>query len=159
MYGFADDQWLRGIVVILEKKKGARKIHLLWIIGVLEADVNTALKFFFANQMMIIAEDNGLSDGHHGSRKNQTRTDAAMIKLLTFECARAKKSTIWEVSYDCKAYFDRVGRLQSNIYAQERNMDANLLLTRDLCMEKLQRHVKTGLVVYVVTYQQEKEEP
>ena len=55
---------------MLEKKKGVRKIHLLQIIGLLEADFNTALKFFFVNQMMIIAEENGLPDEQHGLRKN-----------------------------------------------------------------------------------------
>ena len=38
-------------------------------------------------------------------------------------------------------------------------MDANLLIMRDLCVERLQRHVRTGLGVPVSTYQQEKEEP
>ena len=38
----------------------------------------------------------------------RTSTDTAMLKLLIFECARIKKSTIGEESYDCKAYFDRV---------------------------------------------------
>ena len=144
---------------MLEKKKGVRKIHLLRIIGLLEADFNTALKFFFANQMMIIAEENGLSDEQHGLRKNQTCTDVAMIKLLTFECARGKKSTIGEVSYDCKVCFDRVERSQSNILAQKQNMDVNMLIARDLYVERLQRHVKTGLGVSMSTYQQEKDEP
>ena len=49
VYGFANDQWLREIDVMLEKKKGVRKIHLLRIIGLLEADFNTALIFFFTN--------------------------------------------------------------------------------------------------------------
>ena len=62
VYGFSNDRWLREIDVMLEKKKGVRKIHLLRIIGLLEADFNTALKFFFANKMMIIAEEHGLSD-------------------------------------------------------------------------------------------------
>ena len=78
---------LREIYVMLQKKKGVRKIHLLRIIGLLEADFNTVLKFFFTNQMMIIAEENGLFDEQHGLRKKRTCTDAAMIKLLTFECA------------------------------------------------------------------------
>ena len=92
-------------------------------------------------------------------RKNRTCTDVAMIKLLTFECSRAKKSTIGEVSYDCKACFDRVLRSQSNILAQKQNMDAIFLPARDLCVERLQRHVKTGLGVSVKTYHEEKEEP
>ena len=94
--------------MMLEKKKGVRKIQLLRIIGLFEADFNTELKFLSANQMMIIAEENGLSDEQHGLRKNRTCTDTTMIKLLIFECARAKKNTIGEVSYDCKACFDRV---------------------------------------------------
>ena len=64
--------------------------------------------------MMIIAEENGLSI-HHGLRKNQTCTDAAMIKLLSFECTWAKNRTLGEVSYNCKTCFDRVKRSQSNI--------------------------------------------
>ena len=76
-----------------------------------------------------------------------------MIKLLTFECARAKKSTIGEVSYDCKACVDRVERSQSNILVQKQNIDANLLLARDLCVGRLRRHIKTVLGVSVKTYQ------
>ena len=159
VYGFANDRWLREIDVMLEKKKGVRKIHLLRIIGLLEADFNTALIFFFTNQMMIIAEENGLSDEQHNLRKNRTNTNVVMIKLLTFECTQAKKSTIGEVSYDYKAYFDRVERSQSNILAQKQDIDANLLLARDFYVERLQRHVNTGLGVSVRTYQQEKEEP
>ena len=137
VYGFENDRWLQEIDVMLEKKKGVMKIHLLRIIGLLEADFNTALKFFFANQMMIVTEENGLSDEQHGLRKNRTYTDTAMIKLLTFKCARAKKSTVGEFSYDCKAYFNRVEHSQLNILAQKQNIDENLLLARDLCVEKL----------------------
>ena len=119
MCGFANDQWLQEIYVMLEKKKGGRKIYLLRIIGLLEAEFNTTLIFFFANQMIIIVEENGLSDEQHGLRKNRTCTDAAMIKLLTFECTRAKKSTIGEVSHDCKACFNRIEHLQSNRLVQK----------------------------------------
>ena len=70
-------------------------------------------------------------------RKNQTCTYATMIKIPTFECAGAKKSTIGEVRYNCKTCFDRVERLQLNIFAQKQNIDANLLLARDFCVEKL----------------------
>ena len=42
----------------------------LQIIGLLEANFNTALIFFSVNQIMIIAEKNGLSDEQQGLRKN-----------------------------------------------------------------------------------------
>jgi len=37
---------------MLEKKAGIRNIHMLWIISLLKADFNTALKFFFFDQML-----------------------------------------------------------------------------------------------------------
>ncbi|KAL7503770.1 hypothetical protein ACHAXN_002965 [Cyclotella atomus] len=52
MYGFANPRWSNEVDVMLEKKPGVRKIHLLRIIGLLEADFNTALKYFFAKRMM-----------------------------------------------------------------------------------------------------------
>ena len=38
MYAFAHQRWAKLIDVMLEKKHGVRKIHLLCIIGILEAD-------------------------------------------------------------------------------------------------------------------------
>ena len=48
----------------------------------MEADFNVALKFFLANQMMIIVEENGLLDENYGLWKDQASTDTAIIKLL-----------------------------------------------------------------------------
>jgi hypothetical protein len=92
MYGFVNQRWLHEIDVMLEKQKGVRKVHLLRIIGLLEADFNTALKlFFFAKKMMQNAESNGLSDEQWGSRRNRLSLDAAMIKLLMFEKPESRK--------------------------------------------------------------------
>ena len=96
MYGFVNNRWTREIDVMLEKKKGVRKIHLLRIIGLLEADFNTALKFFSASQMQHVAEEEGLSDEQCGSRKNRTSIDAAMVKLLTFECGLLRLHVNWD---------------------------------------------------------------
>ena len=51
-----------------------------------------------------------MAEEQWGLRKNRTSTDKAIfiLKLLTFECAQTKKSTIGEESYDYKACFDRV---------------------------------------------------
>ncbi|KAL7517439.1 hypothetical protein ACHAWF_000125, partial [Thalassiosira exigua] len=57
MYGFANVRWLKEIDFMLEKKKGIRMIHILRIIGLLEADFNTALKYFYSVMMMIRAEE------------------------------------------------------------------------------------------------------
>ena len=106
--------------------------------------------------MTAVETNNTLADKHWGLRKNRTSTDAAMLKLLTFECARIKKSTIGEESYDCKACFDRVLYSQSNIYAAKQNFADNLLITRATCVERVTRHVKTGAGVSSVSHQHEK---
>ena len=43
MYKFRKDRWAKSIDVMLKKKAGVRKIHLLEIIGLVEADFNTAV--------------------------------------------------------------------------------------------------------------------
>ena len=50
MYGFVNKRWATIIDIMIEKKKDVRKIHQLRIIGILEADFNTALKILFAKK-------------------------------------------------------------------------------------------------------------
>ena len=60
-YGFVNERWCRATDVMIEKKQGARKIHQLRIIGLIEADFNTALKLIFAKKRMSNAEISGLN--------------------------------------------------------------------------------------------------
>ena len=59
MHGFTTQRWTKMVDVMLEKKRGIRKIHLLRIIGILEADFNTALKTLFARKLMTLAKSAG----------------------------------------------------------------------------------------------------
>jgi len=147
MFGFAPERWKTMTDVMIEKKKGVRKIHQLRIIGLLQADLNTALKYFgreFSRKMEASGE---LSDEQWGSRNKRTATDAAMIKLLTFETARAQKSTIGMLFYDCTACFDRMHPSLSNIELRKRNFDEGILLMRSAVIGGMKRHVRTGLGV------------
>ena len=90
-----------------------------------------------------------------GPPKTRTSTETAMLKLLTFKCARAKKITIGECSYDCKACFDRINKSQSNILAKKQNVADSILQARAICIRRMKKHVKTGLGVSKHTYQQE----
>ena len=87
MFGFLNKRWLKEIDVMLEKKPGIRMIHMLRIIGLLEADFNTALKYYFSHRLQPQAETNGLSDEQWGSRRDRTSIDASMIKLMQYENA------------------------------------------------------------------------
>ena len=85
MYGFVCKQWTTLIDVMIEKKPGARKTHQLHIIGILEADFNTAPKILFSRQLMPQAEAAGLNDKQWGMQTAWTATDAALRKMMTFE--------------------------------------------------------------------------
>ena len=160
IYGFVCNRWLRGIDVMIEKKKGVRWIHTLRLIELLEADFNSARRFFFAKEFMTIAEsNNSLVDEQWDLRKNRTSTDAAMLKILTFEYARVKNSTIGEESYDCKACFEKVIYCQSNIYPANQNFLDNLLIARAMCVERIARHIKTGAGVSEDSYQNTEGQP
>ena len=52
MYAFSNKRWENVIEVMLRKKPNVRKIHLMRIIGLVEADFNTALKIIFARKLM-----------------------------------------------------------------------------------------------------------
>ena len=88
-YGFINKHWCKATNVMLEKKPGVRKIHQLQIIGLLEADFNTALKLIFARKMMWNAETSGISDEQWGGCPNRTALDTACKKLLTLDYARS----------------------------------------------------------------------
>ena len=159
MYGFPNPRWSNEVDVMLEKKAGIRKIHLLRIIGLLEADFNTALKYFFAKRMMPNAKTIGLSDKQWGSRKHRSSIDAAMLKLLMFETARVKKTTLAGTYYDLCANYDRIFKSISNLIAQRSGMDKNILRARALVIENMRRRVKMALGTSLESYGQEPNKP
>ncbi|KAL7502579.1 hypothetical protein ACHAXN_000520, partial [Cyclotella atomus] len=104
-YGFANERWTNSIDVMLEKKRGQRKIHMLRIIALVEADWNTALKILF-RKLIRNAEKVGLNDEQWGSRKNRMALDPAMRNLMTFEYGRYMRVTIAMFAADLTACFD-----------------------------------------------------
>ncbi len=95
--------------------------------GAVRGNFNSGLKHLFLGKLMRQAEANtALSEEQRGLQKDKTTTDATLKKMLAFECRHLKGSTIVEVSYNCKAYFDWVERQQSNIFAMKQNMDEDM---------------------------------
>jgi hypothetical protein len=159
MYGFANPRWSNEVDVMLEMKPGVRKIHLLRIIGLLEADFNTALKYFFAKRMNTNAEQIGISDEQRGSRRNRSSIDAAMLKLLMFETARVKRATLAGTYYNLCTNYDQIFKSISNLIAQRSGMDKNILRARALVIENMRHRVKTALGTSTESYGQEPNEP
>jgi hypothetical protein len=137
---------------MLEKKKGVRRIHMLRIIALLEADFNTALKILFAKRLMDNAENVGLSEEQWGSRRNRMALDPAMKNLMTFEYGRYMRATIAMFAADLTACFDRVYPALSNVVCGKFGMDINVLRCKGITMEKMEHSVRTGHGVSLNTY-------
>ena len=68
MHGFKNDQWAKCINVMNKKKPGVKKIHLLRIIGLVEADFNTALELYLAKHHISNLEKTKLTEVQWGGR-------------------------------------------------------------------------------------------
>lgn len=159
IHGFVNDRWTRVIDVMLEKKQGNRKIHMLRIIALLEADFNTALKILFSQRLITNAEKAGLNNEQWGSRKNRMSLDPAMRNMITFEYGRYKRATIAMFAADLTACFDRMFPSLSNIAAGKFGMDANVLRARGSIIQNMRRAVRTGHGVSDDTYGNAQGEP
>ncbi|KAL7536182.1 hypothetical protein ACHAXR_006960 [Thalassiosira sp. AJA248-18] len=73
--GFVNDRWKKCMDVMLEKKKGIRQIHQMRIIGLVEADFNTALKLMVPNISTLIARK-------YGVMKNVMRSRNATMERM-----------------------------------------------------------------------------
>ena len=151
-FGFANTRWTHSVDVMLEKSPGVRHIHKLRIIGLVEADFNTALKILFARKLMKNAESSGLHNEQWGGRPNRTSIDAALRKLLTFEYGRYMKMTIALFANDQTACFDRMCPAISNMIAGKFGMDVNVLRARSKTMAAMQRKIKTNLGISTASY-------
>ena len=158
-YGFVNTHWTHMSDYMLEKKPGQWQIHTLRIIGKVAAEFNTCLKFFIGKQAMHNFEDSSPCNEQHGFRPNRSSVDAAMLKLLTFECARIQRATVGMIQHDMAAHFDRMSPSMTNIYAQRYNVAESILQTISGTISKLTRNVKTAMGLSKNTYSQEVDAP
>jgi len=65
MYGFVNVHWTNMTDVMLKKKKGARKIHVLCIIGLVCPEFNATLKYLIGHLAQKNFEKSGPCDKQH----------------------------------------------------------------------------------------------
>jgi hypothetical protein len=152
MYGFKCNRWLRSIDCMLEKKEKVRKIHVMRIICLFEADFNTALKWFFSKNVMPNAESTGLSEDQWGGRNNRSAPACAMRKLITWEYARYAKVVVTGFLGDLSSNFDCIMPDMTNILCRKKGMSKETAWTRAATMEGLERHVRTAAGTSTATY-------
>lgn len=122
-------RWTKCIDVMLEKKPGVRKIHQLRIIGLVEADFNTALKLFFAKHLVANSEGTDLTEEQCGGRPGRTASNPALRKMLAFEYGCALYVTMALFANDATACFDRMVPAISTIIAMKYGMAPKVMLS------------------------------
>lgn len=155
MYGFSNERWQWAIDVMLEKCEGVRKIHLLSIIGLVEADFNTALKILYAKQLMWNAEEVGISPDQWGGRANRSAPDCATRKLLTWEHACLAKRTIGVFFGDLASCFDRMTTNVSSLVSMKKGMPRTACASRSITVRKMKRRVRTASGTSEATYHEQ----
>ena len=128
-YGFTNKRWENAIEVMLEKKPNMRKIHLMRIIALVEADFNTALKIMYARKLMWNAEQSGISTDQWGGRPNRSAPDCATRKLVYWEYGRYMKIPLASFFGDLASCFDRMKTSLSSIVAMRKGMPKSACLS------------------------------
>ena len=159
VYGFPNIHWTHMTDFMLEKKPGARQIHLLRIIGKVPAEFNTCLKLIIGKQTRDNFEKTDTCDEQHGFRPNRSSQDAMMLKLLTFECARMQKYVIGSLQHDMMAHFNRIYPEMTAITASKYGVSENVMTSIGKTIALLQRNVETSLGISNGSYKQETNEP
>jgi hypothetical protein len=128
MYGFVCNWWRKIIDCMLEKKPGVRKIHIMRIICLFEADFNTLLKWMFNQHIMPNAEKSGLSPDQWGGRNNWSAPACALRKLLAWEYARFAKTILVSFLADLQSNFDCLARHVIYFFNEERHVKSGRTL-------------------------------
>jgi hypothetical protein len=159
MYGFVCNRWKKIIDCMLEKKAGVRKIHIMRIICLFEADFNTLLKFYFVKHVMPNAEKSGLSPDQWGGRNNRSAPACALRKLLAWEYARFTKTVLTSFLADLQSNFDCIMPDMSSIFLMKKGMPPEAAYSRAATMATLERSVRTATGTSTETYQHDPDHP
>ncbi|KAL7537591.1 hypothetical protein ACHAWF_005825 [Thalassiosira exigua] len=155
MYGFKNDRWAKCLDAMLEKKPGVCRIHQLRIIGLVEADFNTALKLFIACHLIGNAELTPLSEEQWGERPGRTAVEPAFCKMLAFEYSRVMYVTITLFVNDAAACFDRMVPDITSLIARRHGMCKSVVEARNEIMKDMEHAVQTKHGDSDLTYCQE----
>eukprot|EP00956_Cyclotella_meneghiniana_P036769 scaffold130371_cov40-Cyclotella_meneghiniana.AAC.1 len=144
MYGFICNRHKREIDCMLEKKPGVRQIHILRIIGLMEACWNAYLKWAYNKHVMPNAEKAGLSSNQWGGRRGRGAIACAMRKLMTWEYFRFVKETVLSFPGDLQSNFDRMIPSFNSIISMKYGMSRNAARCRAATVEAFERSIRTA---------------
>ncbi|KAL7548720.1 hypothetical protein ACHAWF_017511 [Thalassiosira exigua] len=140
----SNERWATSIDVMLEKKPGVRHIHQLRIIGLVEADFNTALKLFFTKHLVSNTKMTELTEEQWGGRPGRTAVEPALRKILAFEYGRIMYVTVALFANDATACFDRMVPNISALISRKSGMSKSVVRARNKVMTSMKHSICTS---------------
>jgi hypothetical protein len=140
---------------MLEKKTGMRKIHVMRIITLIEAEFNLALKFYYSKNIMPNAEETDLSPDQWGGRKDRSAPACAMRKVITWEYARYTKTVLGSFFGDLQSNFNRMMRELSSYVSRKKGLPKLAAKCRAMTIAGMVRSVWTAWGRSKGSYQEE----
>ena len=128
---------------MIEKKAGARKIHQLRIIGIMEGDLVARLKWYYNKHIMPNAEKMG-SSNQWGGRKNRNAIACAFRKIITWEYFRYVKETIISFPGDLQSNFDRMIPAMNSLISRKYGLPWMACKCRAALVEAFERPIRTA---------------
>ena len=107
VYNLVNTNWINVVDFILQKKPGKDKIHLIWVIGKLSAEINTMMKHYSKTSAQRYKKSSPCNKQQCG-RNNILSTDTVVIKMVAYTSARMKKNTMVILKFIAAADFNRM---------------------------------------------------
>jgi hypothetical protein len=108
-HAFTLHQWTSAVQVMLEKTEGCAQADKLWVIQLMEADLNMALCIIFGCWLIHRAKDWGtIPLTQWGSHPNRSSTAAILLTRLSYNGLSLCKKSAIIFNDDCKAAFDQM---------------------------------------------------
>ena len=112
------------------------------------------LKIFIGKKARNNFECTSPCDDQHGFCPHWSSIDAAMIKLLTFECAWVQKATVDSFQNDVTGHFDRMWPELTSVFASKFGVSLAVMESIGKTIHILECNVETALGVSTASYSQ-----
>jgi len=120
MSGILLSHYQSGLQVILEKKVGAIHVDLLWVILLMEVDINAAMKILIGHWMIFNAIKNcAVPQECFGSLPEHTAIQVSLDCCLVGDISCQRQSTLAATLVDCLTCYDSIGHASASLACQQ----------------------------------------
>ena len=145
-YGFTLHRWTFAVQVMLKKTKGCAQVDKLWVIQLMEADLNMALCIIFGCWLIHRTKDQGtIPLTQWGSQPNRSSTDAILLKQLSYDGLSLCRKSVLVFNNVCKAAFDQMIPSVGGIALRRLGASSSAVSTLLQTLQQMKYQVKTAL--------------